>query len=226
MSAFLNSGHVSPRASTVMSPGIENNIPGMGIPFGPTLLPYYDPGPLPLMPFVQPNPFLLPPLTLQQSQNALAASFLNKTQQKSYSIPPPGYQQWAAEMEQYKPSTTSVTTTTDSLVKPKTTEAEILPTQAELFAQYPAQPSLYFLHPNLSRVLPSPMYSKPGFPAVSHPLLFPQLTPQLPHMGMLGVKRSWEQAFPLETAAVQGAKRWPTSQAASFTTPGFFHDVG
>lgn len=226
MNAILNSGHLSPKTSSVInSSGIDNNIPGMALPLPSTMLPYYEPPPIHMMPFIQ-NPFLLNPLALQQ-QNALAASLMNKSQPKPfYPMTQPNYSQWSTDVDPYKSSTTSTTTTTDSLSKPKMTEAEILSQQSDLYSTYGTQPGVYFL-PNIPRMIPNQVYPKPGYSAVQAPVIFPQVAPTLPPMGVLGVKRSWEQAFPLESAAaVQGAKRWQTPQVASFQTPGFFPDVG
>lgn len=220
MNAFLTSGHVSPKATSVINPGIENSIPGMGVPFSSTLLPYYEPATMSLMPLVQANPFLFNPFGLQQPQT-LATSFLNKSPPKSvYPIPSTTYP-WTPD-ESFKPAAP------DSLVKPKSVEGDAIPGQADVYSPYSAaaQPGVYFFHPNVPRVVSNPVFPKPGFPSVSAPVIFPQVTPQLTPMGVLGVKRSWEQAFPLETSTVQGAKRWPTPQIATFATPGFFPDVG
>lgn len=225
MNAILNSGHLSPKTPVMNPTGIDNNIPGMGLPLAPTMLPYYEPSPFHMMPLIQ-NPFLLNQIALQQQQNALAASLINKSPQKQlYPLAHSPYPQWPPEMDPYKPSTatTTATTTTDSLTKPKMSEAEILPPQQDIYSTYGAQPGVYYL----PRVIPNTVFAKPGFPTVQPPIIFPQMTPTLPPMGVLGVKRSWEQAFPLETAAaVQGAKRWQTPQVATFPTPGFFPDVG
>ncbi|KAK6632912.1 hypothetical protein RUM43_012655 [Polyplax serrata] len=234
MNAFLTSGHVSPKATSVISPGIENNIPGMGVPFSSTLLPYYEPSPMSLMPFVQTNPFIINPFALQQPQQvaaATAASFLNKSQPKGiYPVAPSTYA-WPPD-DSFKPTSTAA----ETLVKHKTADADAIPAQPDVYSPYTAaaaaaaaaaaQPGVYFLHPNVPRVMSNPMFSKPGFPSVPGPVLFPPVTPQITPMGVLGVKRSWEQAFPLETGTVQGAKRWPTPQIATFAAPGFFPDVG
>lgn len=239
MNAFLTSGHVSPKATPVINPGIENNIPGMGVPLSSTLLSYYEPSPVSLMPFVQANPFLFNPFGLQHPQQlsaaaaaAAAASFINKHPHPKglYPITSNNYP-WTSSDESFKPSPGNITNAGETLVKPKGAEPETIPTQSDVYSPYstPSHPSVYFFHPNVPpRVVANPMFPKPGFPSVPTPssVVFPQMTPQLTPMGVLGVKRSWEQAFPLETAAVQGAKRWPTPQIATFAVPGFFPDVG
>lgn len=215
-----------PKATSVLNPGIDNNIPGMGLPFPTTLLPYYEPSQVSLMPLIQ-NPFLLNPLALQQHHQQLAASYITKPPTKAVYPLAPATFSWTPD-ESYKPSTTSITTTTDSLVKPKPAETESLPSQSEVYPAYPAtsQQGIYFFHPHsIPRVVTNPVFPKPAFPSVTTPVLFPQVTSQITPMGVLGVKRSWEQAFPLETTNVQGTKRWPTPQIATFAAPGFYPDV-
>lgn len=125
-----------------------------------------------------------------------------------FSVPPPGYPQWSTEGF---PSTVSSakTTTTDALPSaPKTSELELLPPHDMYQYAYPAQNPFYLL----PRIQPLTYFPKPVFP----PLLMPQLTPL--GMGLLGVKRSWEQAFPME-GPLHAAKRWQ----GAVPSPGYYH---
>lgn len=262
MNSILTGGQVSPKATSVLSSGIDNNMPGVGLTVGPTLLPsYYEPPQVPLMPppalTISPhaNMLLLNQLALhqhQQQQNALAAaSLIQKTSPKTvYTVPPPSYSQWPPELDPYgtlnnnipqtkSTPTTPVTSTSKTVLAngqttdtmalvpvkpPEQPKQDVLAaTQSELYPAYSSYPATYFLPQRVA------MYPKLGFPMPGAPMLMPQVAPVGPPVGMLGLKRSWEQAFPMDSAtaaaAAQAAKRWQSPQMASFAAPGFYHDV-
>lgn len=255
MNSILTGGQVSPKATSVLSSGIENNMPGVGLTVASTILPsYYEPPQVPILPALNipphPNVFLLNQLALQQQHNALAAaSLIQKSSPKTvYAVPPPPtYSQWPAEIDPYAAlnnniPTTKVTAATpvvttgaapktvlangqasDSMalvpVKPEPPKPEVLAAaQSDLYSPYPSYPAAYFISPRVA------MYPKVGFPipATVPPVIVPQVAP----VGVLGLKRSWEQAFPVETAAAQAAaKRWQPPPVAGFAAPGFYHEV-
>lgn len=249
MNSILTGGQVSPKATSVLSSGIENNMPGVGLTVASTILPsYYEPPQVPILPTLNisphPNVFLLNQLALQQQQqNALAAaSLIQKTSPKAvYTVPPPTYSQWPAEIDPYGtlnnniPTTKVTPTPTTTSSAPKTVLAngqandamalvpvkaeppkpEVLATQSDLYSTYPSYPT-YFIPPRVA------MYPKVGFPI---PGAAPVIMPQVAPVGVLGLKRSWEQAFPMETAAAQAAKRWQPPPVAGFAAPGFYHEV-
>lgn len=253
MNAILTGGQLSPKATPVLSSGIENNIPGVGLTVAPTILPpYYEPPQVPVIspPALtispQPNVFLLNQLALQQQQNALAAaSLIQKTSPKTvYTVPPPAYTQWPADLDPYgtlnnnipqskvSSATPPVVTTapktvlangqtTDSMalvpVKPDPKQDVLTATQSDLYPGYPGYPT-YFIPPRVA------MYPKLGFPLpAAAPVLMPQVAAPV---GVIGLKRSWDQAFPIDAAAAQAAKRWQPPQVPSFAAaPGFYHEV-
>lgn len=248
MNSILTGGQVSPKATSVLSSGIENNMPGVGLTVASTILPsYYEPPQVPILPTLNlsphPNVFLLNQLALQQQQNALAAaSLIQKTSPKAavYTVPPPTYPQWPTEIDPYgtlnnnipatkvtstPPATTAPKTVlangqaSDSMalvpVKPEPPKPEVLASQSDFYSAYPSYPT-YFIPPRVA------MYPKVGFPI---PAAAPVIVPQVAPVGVLGLKRPWEQAFPMETAATQAAKRWQPPPVAGFAAPGFYHEV-
>lgn len=241
MNSILNNGQVSPKATPVLTSGIENNMLGVGLTTA--MMPsYFEHSQVPILPPPQltlspnHNMYLLNQYALQQ--NALA-SMMQKTSPKTvYTVPPPGFSQWSQEMDPYgtlnnnipqtkATATTPVTTATktvlangqtaDSMalvpVKPETSKQDVMAAQHELYPAFPTYPT-YFLPQRVA------MYQKPGY-SVPGPVLVPQMGP----VGVLGLKRSWEQAFPVDSAAVQAAKRWQPPSMASFTAPGFYHEM-
>lgn len=111
-----------------------------------------------------------------------------------FSIPPPGYPEWSSGFP--AASTVAKTTTTDSLPSaPKPTE---MPQQSNMYQYAYPTPNPIYLMPRLP---PMAYFPKPAY----SPIMLPQLA--LTPMGLLSMKRSWEQAFPMETP-LQAAKRW------------------
>jgi len=249
MNSILTGGQVSPKATPVLSAGT----PPLEL-VTPTL--YYDMPPpnIPSMPSLS-NVFLLNQLALQQQQQqvvqahaahaqavqaqavqAQTQASLGKPSPKAvYTMPPPGYGQWPGQEEAVAAAAAAAAASTAtagpstptssandnlsilSMAKNKQAESDValLQSQAEMYSAYPGyhQHPLYFMPQ--PRLFPQAMFPRP--------LLIPQMQHPL---GLLGVKRSWEQAFPVDgnAAAVSATKRW--APVAGFgAQPGFYPEV-
>lgn len=113
-----------------------------------------------------------------------------------FSIPPPGYPEWSNAYANV--AAVAKTTTTDSLpAGPKPSEIEMTQPSNMYQYAYPTPHPIYLM----PRVPQMAYFPKPAF----SPIMLPQLA--LTPMGLLNMKRSWEQAFPMETQ-MQAAKRW------------------
>lgn len=272
MNSILTGGQVSPKATPVLSAGIDS--PPLGL-VTPTL--YYDLPPPNLPSLSVPNVFLLNQLAMQQQQQqqqvqahvqaqaqaqahahavhaqaaqvqaaqvqaahvqaaqvqaqAQAQAALGKPSPKAvFTMPPPGYGQWPSQEEAVGQASgtaplppTPSSTPNDALAlvpagknKPPEPAESALPTQPEMYSAYPGYPQqpVYFVPQ--PRLFPqAAMFQRPS------PLLFPQMQHPL---GMLGMKRSWEQAFPMDAGSIPAAKRWPPVSGFA-APPGFYPEV-
>jgi len=108
-----------------------------------------------------------------------------------YSVPPPGYPSWPFEFYSGVSATAK-----SSMTENEKTEA-VNPNEIYSYG-YAAPPSQVYVLP---RYQPFTFMSKPALT----PVIMPQLTPL--GMGLLGLKRSWDQAFPMDPP-MHAPKRW------------------
>lgn len=244
MNSILTGGQVSPKATPMLSAGIES--PPLGL-VTPTL--YYDLPPPALSSLSVPNMFLLNQLALQQQQQqhhqqqqqqqqvsqaqtqaaqtlTQSQSSLGKPSPKAlFTMPPPGFGQWTGQEEAVAAAAAAAASgsgsasTSSEMAKTKGPEDALVSSQSDIYSAYSnfAQQSLYFVPQ--PRLFPQAVFPRPN------PLLFQQMQHPL---NVLGMKRSWDQAFTVDAAAAAaaaaGAKRW--SHVNGFAAPpGYFPEV-